>query len=228
MTTTDSNGIVRYDTTDPVSPLHTLLNLGMTSVSAAVTGINARTTIYPVLNTSERASLASSYAPTPSRPLFVTRRDAPVGSELEVSSDGTNWVPVGGRTGARIALGGSGQAVSPGAVSALGAVVVQSSPGYGRPTAFEISVPTTGFYDISAKVSASVTPSTRAYLDIVAGTKRYRSGSFGEDSASIAALAVPMTAGQTVKVEVYYASAPANAVYTGEISIMSGSTPSGW
>lgn len=36
MTTTDSNGIIRYETSDPVSPLHTLLNLGMSSVSAAI------------------------------------------------------------------------------------------------------------------------------------------------------------------------------------------------
>lgn len=36
MTTTDSNGVIRYQTTDPVSPLHTLLNLGMQSVSDAI------------------------------------------------------------------------------------------------------------------------------------------------------------------------------------------------
>lgn len=41
MTTTDANGIIRYQTTDPVSPLHTLLNLGMQSVSDAVTGIRS-------------------------------------------------------------------------------------------------------------------------------------------------------------------------------------------
>lgn len=44
MTTTDSNGIIRYETSDPVSPLHTLLNLGMSSVSAAVTAVATGTT----------------------------------------------------------------------------------------------------------------------------------------------------------------------------------------
>lgn len=33
MTTTDANGIVFYETTDPISPLQTLLNAGQTSVS---------------------------------------------------------------------------------------------------------------------------------------------------------------------------------------------------
>jgi hypothetical protein len=36
MTTTDANGIVFYETTDPVSPLQTLLNLGQTSVTNAL------------------------------------------------------------------------------------------------------------------------------------------------------------------------------------------------
>lgn len=43
MTTTDSNGIVRYQTTDPVSPLQTLLNLGMQSVSDAITALKSGT-----------------------------------------------------------------------------------------------------------------------------------------------------------------------------------------
>lgn len=41
MTTTDSNGVIRYQSTDPVSPLHTLLNLGMQSVSDALTPVVA-------------------------------------------------------------------------------------------------------------------------------------------------------------------------------------------
>lgn len=46
MTTTDSNGIIRYQTTDPVSPLHTLLNLGMQSVSDALTPLKAGPVLY--------------------------------------------------------------------------------------------------------------------------------------------------------------------------------------
>lgn len=40
MTTTDGNGIVFYEETDPVSPLHTLLNTGQQSVSNAIEQIN--------------------------------------------------------------------------------------------------------------------------------------------------------------------------------------------
>ncbi len=39
MTTVDSNGIVFYETTDPVSPLQTLLNTGQQSVSDAITAL---------------------------------------------------------------------------------------------------------------------------------------------------------------------------------------------
>jgi hypothetical protein len=43
MTTTDANGIVLYETTDPISPLQTLLNAGQTSVSNALNnGAGAR------------------------------------------------------------------------------------------------------------------------------------------------------------------------------------------
>lgn len=64
MTTTDSNGIIRYQTTDPVSPLHTLLNLGMQSVSDAITPLNALTPVYniytPVLgNTGSAPSIGN-------------------------------------------------------------------------------------------------------------------------------------------------------------------------
>lgn len=88
MTTTDANGIVRYTTSDPVSPLHTLLNLGMQSVSDAVTN---QTTIHPVANIAARTALASTYAPTTSRPLYVDRADALEGARLEVSTNGVNW-----------------------------------------------------------------------------------------------------------------------------------------
>ena len=43
MATTDSNGVLFYETTDPVSPLQVLLNLGQTSVSNA---LNSRIRLY--------------------------------------------------------------------------------------------------------------------------------------------------------------------------------------
>lgn len=99
MTTTDSNGIIRYQTTDPVSPLHTLLNLGMQSVSDAVTTINNKTTINVVSNTAARTALvtaltAAGKGPTPARPLFVSREDTPP-SYIESTTDGVTWRAVG-------------------------------------------------------------------------------------------------------------------------------------
>lgn len=81
MTTTDSNGIVRYQTTDPVSPLHTLLNLGMQSVSDAITPLNARS-FKTVTSTTRPAHLAG---------LRIFETD----TKKSYISDGTNWVGVG-------------------------------------------------------------------------------------------------------------------------------------
>jgi hypothetical protein len=47
--------------------------------------------IVPVANSTDRANVATAVAPTASRPLYVHRADAPVGQELEVTTDGSNW-----------------------------------------------------------------------------------------------------------------------------------------
>lgn len=83
MTTTDSNGIVRYQTTDPVSPLHTLLNLGMQSVSDAITPINGRT-FKTVTSTTRPAS--------PAVGLRIWETD----TQQERTWNGTSWVWSGG------------------------------------------------------------------------------------------------------------------------------------
>ena len=46
MGTLDSNGVYIYDTTDAVSPLHTLLNVGQQSVSDALGEVNGPKTRY--------------------------------------------------------------------------------------------------------------------------------------------------------------------------------------
>lgn len=80
MTTVDSNGIIRYQTTDPVSPLQTLLNLGMQSVSDAITPLNARS-FKTVTSTTRPAHLAG---------LRIYETD----TKKSYISDGTNWTQI--------------------------------------------------------------------------------------------------------------------------------------
>lgn len=91
MGTTDSNGIYFYEDTDAVSPLHTLLNLGQTSVTNA---LDATARIWPIANTAARTALVAAHPPTASEPLYAHRADAPEGQRLEVTIDGTTWTPV--------------------------------------------------------------------------------------------------------------------------------------
>lgn len=90
MTTIDDNGIIRYESTDPVTPLEATLNAGLDSVSAAVTAVK-RGLINYVANVSERTTLANAFGPTPSKPLYVHRGDANVGMNLEYTTNGTTW-----------------------------------------------------------------------------------------------------------------------------------------
>ena len=90
MTTTDANGIIRWESTDPVTPLESTLNAGMDSVSAAVTLVK-RGLINYVANTSARNALAASYAPSATKPLYVHRGDATTGFNLEYTTNGTTW-----------------------------------------------------------------------------------------------------------------------------------------
>lgn len=101
MTTTDSNGIIRWESTDPVTPLEATLNAGMDSVSAAVTGVK-NGIFYTVANVTERATRASEFSPTASKPLYVHRIDAPGRNKMEYTINGTDWFVVGAPTAARI------------------------------------------------------------------------------------------------------------------------------
>lgn len=93
MTTTDANGILRWESTDPVTPLESTLNAGMDSVSAAVTLVK-RGLINYVANTTARSALAATFLPTASKPLYVHRQDAPAGYNLEYTINGTTWAAV--------------------------------------------------------------------------------------------------------------------------------------
>lgn len=93
MTTTDANGIIRWESTDPITPLEATLNAGMDSVSAAITGAK-KGSIHYVANTTERAAVVLAFAPTASKPLYVHRADAGLGRELERTLNGTDWLTI--------------------------------------------------------------------------------------------------------------------------------------
>lgn len=78
MGTTDSNGVYFYEETDPVSPLHTLLNVGQQSISDAIGD-------QFVSSNTEPAAVAGLrwFQPTTNRTYI---------------SDGTTWYYVGGGT----------------------------------------------------------------------------------------------------------------------------------
>lgn len=93
MTTTDANGIIRYETTDPVTPLEATLNAGLDSVSAAVTVVK-KGIINFAANITARTAVAAAFSPTATNPLYVHRQDADVLRRLEYTIDGTNWLSV--------------------------------------------------------------------------------------------------------------------------------------
>lgn len=68
MTTTDSNGLVQFQTTDKVEPLQTALNLITASVSNVLNGM-VRT--FNVPSISARDALATSNPPTAAKPLLA-------------------------------------------------------------------------------------------------------------------------------------------------------------
>lgn len=98
MATTDSNGIVFLEETDPISPFHTTINTLQQGTSDAITGIkdgsNDILVVHQVADISERSSLATAYGPTASKPLYVDRQDAPAGQELERTEDGSTWTSI--------------------------------------------------------------------------------------------------------------------------------------
>lgn len=102
MATTDSNGIVFLEETDPISPFHTTMNVLQQGTSDALSGIrdgsNDILVVHQVADTSERSSLAAAYGPTASKPLYVDRQDAPAGQKLERTEDGSTWAAVGAPT----------------------------------------------------------------------------------------------------------------------------------
>lgn len=88
MTFVDSNGIIRVEDTDAVSPLHPVFN----SLAQSVTDrFDIDIHIHRVSNTSQRNNLVTTPLPTTSRPLFAWRSNAAAGRQLEYTTNGVDW-----------------------------------------------------------------------------------------------------------------------------------------
>lgn len=91
MATEDSNGLVIFQDTDNLVPLHSTLNTLTASISDA---FNENVRIYPVSSTSSRSTLVSQIGLSNisvSRPLFVWRSNAAQGRNLEYTTNGSTW-----------------------------------------------------------------------------------------------------------------------------------------
>lgn len=90
---TISDAVYIYDENDEFSPVETLLNLQSAAVQSKFDEIGPGSIRY-VANTAARNALASSFAPSATKPLYVYRGDAVAGRNLEFTLDGTNWLHI--------------------------------------------------------------------------------------------------------------------------------------
>lgn len=88
MATVDSNGIIRVEDSDNVSPLHPVLNSIASSVSAR---FDDDVQFHRVDNLTQRNALVGSPLPSNDNPLFVWRKNAGAGRQFEYSVNGTDW-----------------------------------------------------------------------------------------------------------------------------------------
>ena len=91
MTTTDSNGLIQYQTTDNVVPLQTTLNAISSSVS---TSLNSTVRTFKVANDTERNALATTRVPSATNPLLVFNSASGKGyHEINTGSGWSRWIP---------------------------------------------------------------------------------------------------------------------------------------
>lgn len=86
MATTDSNGLIQYQTTDNVVPLQTAFNGLSSSVSTA---LNSTVRTFKVATDTERNALATSRPPTASNPLVVFNSAS--GKRYHEINTGSGW-----------------------------------------------------------------------------------------------------------------------------------------
>ena len=91
MTTTDSNGLIQYQTTDNVVPLQTTLNAISSSVS---TSLNSTVRTFKVANDTERNALATARVPSATNPLIVFNSASGKGyHEINTGSGWSRFAP---------------------------------------------------------------------------------------------------------------------------------------
>ena len=91
MTTTDSNGLIQYQTTDNVVPLQTAFNGLSSSVSTA---LNSTVRTFKVANDTERNALATTRVPSATNPLVVFNSASGKGyQEINTGSGWSRLVP---------------------------------------------------------------------------------------------------------------------------------------
>lgn len=127
MGTIDENGIYLYDDTDG-APVASLLNVGQQSVSNAIAALG---TYKNVANTAARDTLSLAFNPSPTRPLYVHRRDAPSGFELECNK-GAGFYSVSGGSRFRYVIPTASGNLS-GSVDLAPAQTIPASPFGARP-----------------------------------------------------------------------------------------------
>lgn len=86
-TPADSQGIVRLQESDPLTPASVPFNMVLQNVSDAL----KTRSFYPVANAAERNSLASSLNPTVNTPLLVYRADSLSTRKFEYTFNGVDW-----------------------------------------------------------------------------------------------------------------------------------------
>ena len=95
MGTTDKNGVYKYDTSDTVASWPTFMNLGMNSVSNALS-IGVPKYVYTAssqsdANTKATAIKNNGFTPSSSAPFFFYRTD----QKMMYAYDGTSWTAIG-------------------------------------------------------------------------------------------------------------------------------------
>ena len=95
MGTTDKNGVYKYDTSDTVASWPTFMNLGMNSVSNALS-IGVPKYVYTASSQSDANTKATTmknngFTPSSSAPFFFYRTD----QKVIYAYDGTSWSTVG-------------------------------------------------------------------------------------------------------------------------------------
>lgn len=224
----DENNVYVYDETDQISPLHAYINLGMASVSEALTDIKAHSLIKPVATAAERDAYAKAMTdagnpPTPEHPLYVDRYDEWV---LEANR-GDGWEMIGGRQhGATITF--SHGAVGPRKVSEMHLDTFQRrSIGFAADAdTLNLILPSTGLWLINLTVEVEGTvPPGRGFAEIMLNnaTNLARFPAYNEDRWT-GSLLYALNKSDKLKVQVYH-SASENRKMTGYMNITRVSAP---